>query len=103
VLQPNIALTLNLPRRGQNGRLAFAGTAGQTLALQIAGQSTVPSSRTVYYTVYKPDGSMLNSFSATSSGTLNMPSLPNTGTYVVFVDPVNGESISSQVLIGSQN
>ncbi|RBH05884.1 hypothetical protein BRM06_22865, partial [Xanthomonas oryzae pv. oryzae] len=42
-LQADTAQTLTLGRRGQNGRLSFAGTAGQTLAVQVAGQTTVPS------------------------------------------------------------
>ncbi len=59
--QADTAQTLTLGRRGQNGRLSFAGTAGQTLAVQVAGQTTVPSGRTTYYTVYAPDGTALAS------------------------------------------
>uniref|UniRef100_UPI003DA05316 beta strand repeat-containing protein n=2 Tax=Xanthomonas oryzae TaxID=347 RepID=UPI003DA05316 len=97
--------TLTLGRRGQNGRLSFAGTAGQTVALQVAAQSTVPADRLTYYTVYKPDGAVLNSAYAGSNGisatTLNLPNLPMTGTYTVFVDPYYGETLSTQLTITS--
>ncbi|RBH87945.1 glutamate synthase, partial [Xanthomonas oryzae pv. oryzae] len=102
-LQADTAQTLTLGRRGQNGRLSFAGTAGQTLAVQVAGQTTVPSGRTTYYTVYAPDGSTLASTSATSATTLNLPSLPTTGTYTMFVDPYYGETSSAQLTLASSN
>ena len=45
VLEPGTAYALDLSRRGQNARLSFAGTAGQTLALRIANQTTLPANR----------------------------------------------------------
>ncbi|MBV6864040.1 hypothetical protein KWH50_20950 [Xanthomonas campestris pv. blepharidis] len=93
--------TLTLGRRGQNGRLSFVGTAGQTVALQVAGQTTVPAGRGVYYTVYKPDGTAWNSAAPTSATTLNLPNLPMTGTYTVFVDPYYGETLSTQLTLTS--
>ncbi len=100
-LQTDVVQTLNLTRRGQNARLSFAGTAGKTVALQVAGQTTVPADRSVYYTVYQPDGTQLASVSTTSSATLNLPNLPVTGTYQVFVDPAYGETASAQVTLAS--
>ncbi|PTY30890.1 hypothetical protein XAP3CFBP6996_002200 [Xanthomonas citri pv. fuscans CFBP 6996] len=93
--------TLTLGRRGQNGRLSFAGTAGQTVALQVAGQTTVPAERMAYYTVYKPGGAHLNSVGATSAATLNLSSLPATGTYTIYVDPYYGETLSTQLTLTS--
>ncbi|WP_219821140.1 hypothetical protein, partial [Xanthomonas arboricola] len=101
VLAADKVQTLALGRRGQNGRLSFAGTAGQTVALQVAGQTTVPSGRTVYYTVYQPDGSAFNSVGATSAATLNLSSLPATGTYTIYADPYYGESLSTQLTLTS--
>ncbi|MFP6929428.1 IPT/TIG domain-containing protein, partial [Xanthomonas hortorum pv. gardneri] len=94
---------LTLGRRGQNGRLSFAGTAGQTMALQVAAQATAPAGRTTYYTVYKPDGAALASTSiGTSSATiLNLPNLPVTGTYTVFIDPYQGETLSTQLTLAT--
>ncbi|MFA0948374.1 IPT/TIG domain-containing protein, partial [Xanthomonas fragariae] len=101
VLAADKVQTLTLGRRGQNGRLSFAGTAGRTVALQVAGQTIVPKGQTVYYTVYKPDGSVLNSFTTDSAATLNLPNLPATGTYTVFVDPYYGETLSAQLLLST--
>ena len=100
-LTRNVALSLSLPRRGQNGRLSFAGTAGETVALQVAGQGTVPAGRTAYYWVYRPDGTLLTSTSTASATTLNLPNLPATGTYRVLVDPQYGETLSAQVTVRS--
>ncbi|WP_080933010.1 IPT/TIG domain-containing protein, partial [Xanthomonas albilineans] len=96
------AKSVSLTRRGQNARLSFSGTAGQQgLTLQVSGQSTVPTTRGVYYTVYAPDGSQLNSASITASGTVNLSKLPTTGTYMVFVDPGYGETASASLLLSS--
>ena len=94
-------MNLSLSRRGQNGRLTFAGTAGGTVALQVAGQTTVPAGRSVYYTVYKPDGAVLASTYTTASATLNLANLPATGNYTVFVDPSYGETVSAQVTLAT--
>ncbi|HLM54324.1 MAG TPA: IPT/TIG domain-containing protein [Pseudoxanthomonas sp.] len=99
ILARNAALSLSLPRRGQNGRLSFAGTAGETVALQVAGQATVPAGQMAYYWVYRPDGTLLTSASATLATTLNLPNLPATGTYQVLVDPEYGETLSGQVTV----
>ncbi|WP_052689400.1 IPT/TIG domain-containing protein, partial [Xanthomonas albilineans] len=100
----NTAKAMSLTHRGQNARLSFSGKAGQQgLALSVSGQSTAPANATVYYTVYAPDGSQVNTVVVTGSGsgTLSLPSLPADGTYTVFVDPYNGETASATVLLSS--
>ncbi len=101
-LSLNTAKAMSLMRRGQNARLSFSGKAGQQgLALQVSGQSTAPASANVYYTVYAPDGSQLNSMVVTGSGVLNLSKLPADGTYTVFVDPYYGETASATVLLSA--
>ncbi|WP_045766515.1 hypothetical protein [Xanthomonas albilineans] len=96
------AKAVSLTRRGQNTRLSFSGTAGQQgLVLRVSAQSTVPASRAVDYTVYAPDGSLLNTVSVSASGSLTLSKLSTTGTYTVFVDPHYGETVSSQLLVGT--
>lgn len=100
-LARNTAYALNLGRRGQNGRLMFAGTAGETVALRVAGQATEPAGRTVYYTVLRPNGTTLTSTNTTSAATLNLPNLPATGNYTIVVDPQHGETATAQVEVGT--
>ncbi|MCW0394724.1 hypothetical protein NB696_000825 [Xanthomonas sacchari] len=104
-LTANLALDTVVPvriaRRGQNARLTFAAAAGQTLALRVAGQSTAPADRDVYYQVYAPDGTYLDSLMVRADGTINLPNLPLTGTYQVFVDSYYGETLNSNVLLSS--
>ncbi|MFC6839976.1 IPT/TIG domain-containing protein [Xanthomonas theicola] len=90
---------LDVPRRGQNARLSFAAQAGQSLALQIAGQTTLPAGNSVGYAVYKPDGALLAIGSTTHYTTLNMPTLPASGEYMVFVDPGYGSTVTSQLVL----
>lgn len=99
VLSRETTQTLNIARRGQNGRMTFNAQAGETLALQIAGQSTQPAGRQVVYGVYKPDGTSLISRSTSSFETLNLPSLPVSGEYLVFVDPNYGSTVTSKVTL----
>jgi hypothetical protein len=93
-LQRDVPLDVTLPRRGQNARLKFTAAAGDSLALQVAGQATEPLSRTVYYSVYKPDGSLFKSFSLGNPayGTLYLADLPVGGEYEVLVDSKYGET-----------
>jgi YD repeat-containing protein len=87
-LSPNKALSLSVQRPGQNARLAFSAQAGQTVALNIANQVTVPANSEVIYMVLNPDGTYLTGTSTTTStATLNLANLPQTGTYTVFVEP----------------
>lgn len=100
-LQRNVPLDLVLQRRGQNARLTFTGQAGEWLSLQMAGQATIPANRTVYYRVYRPDGSQLSSGSTSSFGAANLPSLPLTGEYTVLVDSGLGEATSVRLTLAS--
>lgn len=92
VLTPNTAFSLNLARPGQNGRLTVSGTAGQQLGLTLKNivlQNVTPSNAAGSVTVYKPDGTSLASATFTNNSVpiIDVPVLPVTGTYTVFVDP----------------
>jgi YD repeat-containing protein len=72
-------------RPGQNGRVTFNGTQGQVLHLVLTGV-TIPSSSV---SLYKPDGAQLWSTSVTTSGgSFILPTLPDSGTYAIFIDPL---------------
>jgi hypothetical protein len=90
------AMNVNLSRAGQDGRYTFSGTSGQNLRLAASGLSTSPSGQSVYFKVLKPDGT---NFSAiTSAGptmSLDIATLPTTGTYQVVIDPNYAAATSS--------
>ncbi len=101
VLTPDEPVDLVVSRRGQNARLSFTGQAGQWLSLQVAGQVTEPAARTVYYRVYRPDGTLLTSLSNTSADALRLAALPVAGTYTVLVDSGQGETLQARLTLAT--
>lgn len=101
VLQREVALDISVPRRGQNARLFFTAQAGESLAFQVVGQSSQPGGRYTNYGIYKPDGSLLTSFSTQTHQLVNLPSLPQSGEYFVFVDPDEAVALTSRVLLSA--
>lgn len=99
-LLADMPYTAIVSRRGQNARLIFAGAAGTTVALQIAGQTTVPAGGDAYYRVIKPDGTTLASTATKTGGIVNL-ALPATGDYQVLVDPARGETLTAQMLLAT--
>ena len=88
-LTPGVPATVNLGM-GQVERFSFSATAGQTVALGLSGVSTTPSGQSLYVVVFVP-GTVTTTnyygfFITSSSGSLNLPSLPSSGTYTVIVD-----------------
>jgi YD repeat-containing protein len=92
VLVPNVPSAVNLTRAGQNGRLTFAGTAGQSVTLRYSGVTTNPANLQMrVHDVYRANGNRVSgSANATTNGdgeVAYIASLPATETYTVFVDP----------------
>jgi YD repeat-containing protein len=71
----------------KNGLLVFDGTAGQRLSIGLSS----PTITQFAVSVYRPDGVALTTpvTYSTSGGSLDMPVLPMTGTYTIFLDPVS--------------
>ena len=97
----DVPSTVSVSRRGQNARATFSGTSGTTRTVRVATQTTVPAGQVVNYTVYRPNGTVHVTGTATSATTLSLGSLPTTGTYTVWMDPQNGETFSAQVTLES--
>lgn len=88
----NTPYTLNLAQPGQEGRLTFTATSGQSLALSIADIST---NNFVSLIVYRPDGTTL----ASNTGyTVNLPNLV-AGTYTVDIFPYYPITATMQVML----
>jgi YD repeat-containing protein len=79
------AIPISISRIGQNARLTFSGTAGQTVSAGLMA-STIPFGSV---SLIKPDGSTLAgpvSFN-TSGGVMESQVLPTAGPYAILVDP----------------
>lgn len=78
----NITVPLTTP--GQNGLVTFSGTSGQRISM-IVGAGPLGT-----VTLKKPDGTTLASQSITVLALfMDAQTLPTTGTYTIFVDPLN--------------
>jgi YD repeat-containing protein len=90
------SIVLSVTRPAQRTPLTFSGTTGQRLSL---GATAASFSSTV--TVLKPDGATLVA-SAGLGDALDLPVLPATGTYTIFVDPNNAATGSLTVTLSEE-
>jgi len=72
----------------KNGLMVFDGVAGQRVSL---GFSSVVNLTQFAVTAYRPDGVAMTTpvLYGTGGGSLDVPVLPMTGTYTIFLDPVS--------------
>jgi hypothetical protein len=86
----SVPLTISTP--GQNARLMFSGTAGESVSVLVSGL-TITSG---FVSILRPDGTTLaiKPFNAPTSAFVDRAQLPSTGTYTVFVDP-SGASVGA--------
>lgn len=95
-----VPFDLAIAFRGQQGRLTFAGTTGQALALTLAA-STFPSGGTVQ--VLTPSGAPLIPATGFSGGlTVNLPTLAADGVYTVVVIPSSNGTGSATLTLGTR-
>ncbi|WP_255758334.1 IPT/TIG domain-containing protein [Massilia sp. erpn] len=80
-------LTLDLPVH-QRAMLSFDGTAGQRLGIGYSGVSTTPPYQSIYFTLFKPDGTILVNESGSSNASTNPPALPVSGVYKLALSGV---------------
>jgi YD repeat-containing protein len=74
---------------GQNLLLTFSGTSNQKITLEVSGV-TIPNGTQIV--VRKPDGAaLISSGFGTSGVTISDIILPETGTFSIFVNPVNDD------------
>jgi hypothetical protein len=84
------AVPVAITRPGQNARLTFSGTAGETVTLRLTGVTIGTSASTsLDLDVLRPDGTTLHSrFVGTAGATVQL-TLNQTGTYEVVLNPLN--------------
>jgi Chitobiase/beta-hexosaminidase C-terminal domain/Bacterial Ig-like domain len=81
-------VSLNFAAPYQNGRVTFAGTAGQRISMRINFAPTACC--TVNVSINRPNGTRLVApiaVSGSGDGLVDGTTLPSTGTYVIVVDP----------------
>jgi RHS repeat-associated protein len=86
-------VTVSIASRGQNGRYAMVGSAGQVVSLYTSNRTFTAAGRMA---ILNPDGTTLASASM-ALDRLETVTLPVSGTYTVLVDP-NGASTGSETL-----
>jgi YD repeat-containing protein len=91
------AVTLTLTRPGQHQAATFTGTAGQRLSLAF---TSVTADSGV--TVRKPDGTTLATAQVFTGAVLDLPDLPATGTYAIWVDPNNAGTGSLTLTLSAE-
>jgi YD repeat-containing protein len=91
------AVTVAIPRAGQNARLTFGGVTGRLVSVQMAAGAVGSD---VF--ILNPDGTVLAgpSFAGSTGGAIGQTTLPATGTYTVLINPrtTNTGSISVTLL-----
>lgn len=93
------AVPISLTRVGQNARLTFSGTAGQSISLGITSNTLAGST----IALLKPDGTALVTKTGVfGSDAIDTQILPVTGTYAVFVDPQDANTGSMTLTLYNQ-
>ena len=106
-------LTANTPTSvalgaGQAEWLTFTGTEGSAVALELSSVATTPTGQPVYVNVYSPTTTSISTnnyyqqFNTTSSSTLNLSSLPASGTYTLVVYTTYGVPANAQLTLVPQ-
>jgi hypothetical protein len=118
---PTVTASMRTPKK--NGLMVFDGTAGQRINIGFSSVTVTqcrasvygpdgqlvaiqPSSVTSYYwTAYRPTGDKMAtqvvSF-ATNGGSLDLQPLPTTGTYTIFLDPVENYTGDATVTVSTE-
>ncbi|SDG78215.1 IPT/TIG domain-containing protein [Dyella sp. 333MFSha] len=91
------ATTLSTSAPSQSVRATFAAQMGETLVVKIAGATTSPSNAAVTYSVYTPSGAFYTSGVTSTTGSINLPSLPTTGTWQLVAAP--GVSVTGNMIV----
>ena len=91
------ALTLTVTRSGQRTPITFVGTAGQRLSLAFTSVTADAQVK-----ILKPDGTTFTTTYASSGVVLDLPDLPVTGTYTIWVDPAQAATGSLTLTLSEE-
>lgn len=98
-LETDVPFSLDLHRHGQNGRLRFSGEEGEVVALRVEVEPPESLVSVVETLVYRPDGVLLaNGGMRGGEFIVNIPPLPVSGDYTIFMGPVYGAPMKMSLL-----
>jgi len=100
-LTTGTAQNVNLTATGQDSWLTFSATAGQTVALNVAGVATVPANTSYTITVYNSAETSVATASTTTGTTFNLTNLA-AGNYNVLINSTSAATASMQVTVQPQ-
>ena len=85
IIPGGAAVTVTTTAPGQNASLTFAGTAGRRISMSVAQSNCCGAN----ISIKNPDGSSLLSptLVGVSGGFIDTKTLPQSGTYTIFIDP----------------
>jgi RNase P/RNase MRP subunit p29 len=101
-LTTGTAQNVTLGATGEDSWLTFNATAGQTVALNVAGIATVPANTSYTITVYNSAGTSIATATTTSGTTFNLPNLA-AGAYNVFINSTSAATANMQVTVEPQS
>jgi hypothetical protein len=84
---PSVTVSIGTP--GQNAKVTFSGTAGQSLTLALTDVTPTLSAKV---SVLKPDGTKLLNPQAYVDGSSYSLDLPANGTYTIVLDPTGNDT-----------
>lgn len=87
-IQAGTPVSVNLAQFGQHNIYTFTATAGENVIVYESGLSTTPSGYNVNGWVIAPNGTVLTELSPPSTSSyVNLQNLPQTGTYMLIIEP----------------
>jgi hypothetical protein len=94
-------VTASVTVPGQNAQLTFSGTAGRRVSVKLSSVSMTGGTGYIEVSLKNPDGSLLGSvtFFSGSGAFVDVQTLPTTGTYTVFVNPLDSNIGSATVTL----
>ncbi len=95
------AVAVNLDRPGRNARLAFSGSVGQTLRLSWSSVAIAGAPGNAIVSVIAPGGSTMSTVLVANgtASSYDIPALPATGSYALFVDPPAGATLNATLRV----
>jgi YD repeat-containing protein len=93
------AVTVDITTPGQNAGLTFTGTAGQWVSVLVNNSTFANCSAAGTVKILKPDGTTLVSSSGCTNVFIDVQTLPETGTYTLFVNPFQANTGQSTLTL----